>query len=298
MKEIGQFFKDRLNQANPDIPDQLWNNIQKAPELKRFNRLSRLKRGMLYYATPFVAITIAAIVIWQLSGQKSKESSPILVSNTKLEVVSNKPNQKAIENDNTQTTKSPVSQKQTNVRTETVNNSKANELIKTQNTISDNSSTTSKPNIPVSQPDQITFKNKQTATHTPINKTQISQTIEANPKNESNQVMDQNEPDKASNSNTNPEDGKQLFIPKGFTPNSDGINDQFFVIADWEVDNFEILIFNRGGGLVFKSSDIHQGWDGTDNNVEVSQGVYVYKILYKDQNGNDKIVKGTLTLIR
>ena len=35
MKEIGQFFKDRLNQANPDIPDQLWNNIQKAPELKR-----------------------------------------------------------------------------------------------------------------------------------------------------------------------------------------------------------------------------------------------------------------------
>ena len=128
--------------------------------------------------------------------------------------------------------------------------------------------------------------------------TQISQTIEANPKNESNQVMDQNEPDKASNSNTNPEDGKQLFIPKGFTPNSDGINDQFFVIADWEVDNFEILIFNRGGGLVFKSSDIHQGWDGTDNNVEVSQGVYVYKILYKDQNGNDKIVKGTLTLIR
>lgn len=298
MKEIGQFFKDRLDQVTPDVPDQLWNNIQKSPDLQKFNRLSRLKRGLLYYATPFLAVTVIALIVWQVATQKATDTTPILVSNVTLEEVSKQPVPISSENTEMKTVNSSISEKKTNVKTETVNNSKTNELIKTQNTTSDNSSTTSNPNIAVSQPDQIAFNNKQTPSHSPTNKTQTPQTIDSNPKNVSNHVIDQNEPDKASNSTTNPDDGKQLYIPKGFTPNSDGINDQFFVIADWEVDNFEILIFNRGGGLVFKSSDIHQGWDGTDNNVEVSQGVYVYKILYKDQNGDNKIAKGTLTLIR
>lgn len=298
MKEIGQFFKDRLDQVTPDVPDQLWNNIQKSPDLQKFNRLSRLKRGLLYYATPFLAVTVIALIVWQVATQKATDTTPILVSNVTLEEVSKQPVPISSENTEMKTVNSSISEKKTNVKTETVNNSKTNELIKTQNTTSDNSSTTSNPNIAVSQPDQIAFNNKQTPPHSPTNKTQTPQTIDSNPKNVSNHVIDQNEPDKASNSTTNPDDGKQLYIPKGFTPNSDGINDQFFVIADWEVDNFEILIFNRGGGLVFKSSDIHQGWDGTDNNVEVSQGVYVYKIIYKDQNGDNKIAKGTLTLIR
>jgi len=298
MKEIGQFFKDRLDQVTPDVPDQLWNNIQKSPDLQKFNRLSRLKRGLLYYATPFLAVTVIALIVWQVATQKTTDTTPILVSNVTLEEVSKQPVPISSENTEMKTVNSSISEKKTNVKTETVNNSKTNELIKTQNTTSDNSSTTSNPNIAVSQPDQIAFNNKQTPSHSPTNKTQTPQTIDSNPKNVSNHVIDQNEPDKASNSTTNPDDGKQLYIPKGFTPNSDGINDQFFVIADWEVDNFEILIFNRGGGLVFKSSDIHQGWDGTDNNVEVSQGVYVYKIIYKDQNGDNKIAKGTLTLIR
>ena len=298
MKEIGQFFKDRLDQVTPDVPDQLWNNIQKSPDLQKFNRLSRLKRGLLYYATPFLAVTVIALIVWQVATQKATDTTPILVSNVTLEEVSKQPVPISSENTEMKTVNSSISEKKTNVKTETVNNSKTNELIKTQNTTSDNSSTTSNPNIAVSQSDQIAFNNKQTPSHSPTNKTQTPQTIDSNPKNVSNHVIDQNEPDKASNSTTNPDDGKQLYIPKGFTPNSDGINDQFFVIADWEVDNFEILIFNRGGGLVFKSSDIHQGWDGTDNNVEVSQGVYVYKIIYKDQNGDNKIAKGTLTLIR
>lgn len=297
MKEIGQFFKDRLDQVNPDVPDQLWKNIQKSPDLQKFNRLSHLKRGLLY-TTPFMAVIVIALIVWQVTTHKTTDSNPILVSNTTLEEVSKQPVQISGENTELKTGNSSVSEKKTNAKTETVNNSKTIELIKTQNTISDNSSTTANPNISVSQPDQIVLNNKQTSTHSPINKTQTPQNIDTNPKNVTNQVADQNEPDKATNSTTNPDNGKQLFIPKGFTPNSDGINDQFLVIADWEVDNFEILIFNRGGGLVFKSSDIHQGWDGTDNNVELSQGVYVYKILYKDQNGDNKILKGTLNLIR
>lgn len=297
MKEIGQFFKDRLDQVTPDVPDQLWKNIQKSPDLQKFNRLSRLKRGLLY-STPFIAVTVIALIVWQVTTHKTTDSNPILVSHTTLEEVSKQPVQISNQNTEMETGNSSISEKKTNAKTETVNNSKTNELIKTQNTINDNSTTTSNPYISVSQPDQIALNNKQTTAHSSINKTQTPQTIDANPKNITNHVVDQNEPDKATNSTTNPDDGKQLFIPKGFTPNSDGANDQFLVIADWEVDNFEILIFNRGGGLVFKSSDIHQGWDGTDNNVEVSQGVYVYKILYKDQNGDNKIVKGTLTLIR
>ena len=77
MKEIGQFFKDRLDQVTPDVPDQLWNNIQKSPDLQKFNRLSRLKRGLLYYATPFLAVTVIALIVQQTNKQRTQKPKKV-----------------------------------------------------------------------------------------------------------------------------------------------------------------------------------------------------------------------------
>lgn len=299
MKEIGQFFKDRLDQVNPEVPDQLWSNIQKSPDLQKFNRLSRLKRGMLYYATPFIAVIAIALVVWQFSGKKNTESNSVIEANqeTKTILVS----QQETINENTKSVEvtTPVSEHKSNATSVINNNSKNNESVKIPNSTPTNTSTINNTIVtsPKTSPAEI-ITNKQNTSPVAVKKTEKSQVIEQNPKNSNNTTADQSTQSSASNSTTIPDTEKQLFIPKGFTPNNDGTNDQFFVVADWEVESFEMMIFNRGGGMVFKSSDIQQGWDGTSNNVEVPQGVYVYKIMYKNQYGDHKILKGTLTLIR
>ena len=299
MKEIGQFFKDRLDQVNPEVPDQLWSNIQKSPDLQKFNRLSRLKRGMLYYATPFIAVIAIALVVWQFSGKKNTESNSVIEANqeTKTILVS----QQETINENTKSVEvtTPVSEHKSNATSVINNNSKNNESVKIPNSTPTNTSTINNTIVtsPKTSPAEI-ITNKQNTSPVAVKKTEKSQVIEQNPKNSNNTTADQSTQSSASNSTTIPDTEKQLFIPKGFTPNNDGTNAQFFVVADWEVESFEMMIFNRGGGMVFKSSDIQQGWDGTSNNVEVPQGVYVYKIMYKNQYGDQKILKGTLTLIR
>jgi gliding motility-associated-like protein len=55
---------------------------------------------------------------------------------------------------------------------------------------------------------------------------------------------------------------RQLFIPLAFTPNSDGINDLYRVNGNG-ICEIELFIYNRYGELVFYSTDINDGWDGT-----------------------------------
>lgn len=298
MKEIGQFFKDRLDQVNPEVPDQLWSNIQKSPDLQKFNRLSRLKRGMLYYATPFIAVTAIALVVWQFSSKKNTESNSVIEANqeTKTILVS----QQETINENTKSVEvtTPISEHKSNATSVINNNSKNDESVKTPNSTPTNTSTINNTIVTSPKTSPVEITNKQITSPVAVKKTEKSQVLEQNPKNSNNTTADQSTQSSASNSTTIPDTEKQLFIPNGFTPNNDGTNDQFFVVADWEVESFEMMIFNRGGGMVFKSSNIQQGWDGTSNNVEVPQGVYVYKIMYKNQYGDQKILKGTLTLIR
>ena len=56
-------------------------------------------------------------------------------------------------------------------------------------------------------------------------------------------------------------------------------------------------IFNRWGGLVFKSNGggNYQPWDGTNNGEELPVGTYYYII---DLNTGDKPQTGPITIIR
>ncbi|HBG87927.1 MAG TPA: hypothetical protein DDW62_10315, partial [Marinilabiliaceae bacterium] len=54
-----------------------------------------------------------------------------------------------------------------------------------------------------------------------------------------------------------------LDIPTAFTPNGDGVNDRVFV-KGWGIKELIYLkIFNRFGQMVYESSDLHEGWDGS-----------------------------------
>lgn len=68
-----------------------------------------------------------------------------------------------------------------------------------------------------------------------------------------------------------------IDVPNVFTPNGDGINDEFRV-AYKSLKSFDIWIYNRWGRLVYHSTDPGSGWDGTINGRPASTGTYYYVI--------------------
>ena len=74
----------------------------------------------------------------------------------------------------------------------------------------------------------------------------------------------------------------QIFIPNTFTPNGDGINDVFYVNgADIDPNDFEVIIFNRWGDVVHKSSNPDEVWQGEDHDGSLyfaQDGIYQYVI--------------------
>ncbi len=88
-----------------------------------------------------------------------------------------------------------------------------------------------------------------------------------------------------------------VFIPNGFTPNGDELND-VFILKGFGIDEFELLIFDRWGQLIYESKDINEGWDGTVNDRNVQIDVYVYKVIYKGIGTSTKYEIGHISLIR
>jgi len=68
------------------------------------------------------------------------------------------------------------------------------------------------------------------------------------------------------------------FVPNAFTPNDDGINDEFKPLFPPDVDfiEFEFSIYDRWGKRVFQSKDPTFGWDGITENQLSDQAVFVW----------------------
>lgn len=92
-----------------------------------------------------------------------------------------------------------------------------------------------------------------------------------------------------------------VYLANAFSPNGDGINDVLYVIGKTiQEQEFLWVIYDRHGSLVFISADPAIGWDGTlfGGKKDAQPGVYVYRLKYKDVNGNYFERDGNITLIR
>ena len=95
-----------------------------------------------------------------------------------------------------------------------------------------------------------------------------------------------------------------IALPNAFSPNGDGLNDVFYVIAGKDVKQVkQFQVFNRWGQKMFertngKTNDISFGWNGYYNGQLVAQGTYVYQIVIELLTGELEIHKGNISVIR
>ena len=90
-------------------------------------------------------------------------------------------------------------------------------------------------------------------------------------------------------------------LPNAFTPNGDGVNDQFGVILKYcEVEILEFSVYSRWGELMFQAVRPTDRWDGTTmNGTEAPSDIYVYVTRYKvADETEEKFEKGEVALLR
>ncbi len=91
-----------------------------------------------------------------------------------------------------------------------------------------------------------------------------------------------------------------IYVPTGFTPDDDGLNDVFYV-EGIGIKTMALRVFNRWGEQIFFSDNLNLGWNGRKFNEGAKLeegGLYVYFIEITDVNGHTYEFKGTVTLVR
>lgn len=89
----------------------------------------------------------------------------------------------------------------------------------------------------------------------------------------------------------------ELLCPNIFTPDGDGINDEWKVAYRSLLD-FKCWIFDRYGAQIFQFDDPSKGWDGKYHGKLVKPGVYFYVIQATGADGKKYKKSGDINILR
>ena len=83
---------------------------------------------------------------------------------------------------------------------------------------------------------------------------------------------------------------ESLYIPNAFSPNNDGINDLFKIFTNQNFGQASLSIYSRWGSKIYSQNGLVEDltWNGTSNNIELNQGIYIYVLRYNN-NGLNRI---------
>lgn len=94
-----------------------------------------------------------------------------------------------------------------------------------------------------------------------------------------------------------------LYIPTAFSPNGDGLNDEFLIYAPSGLVVEQLQIFDRWGNQVFRRDgsvmgDQSVGWDGTFRGRPLPVGTYIYWLKFLQVGGERAVRSGEINLLR
>ena len=101
-------------------------------------------------------------------------------------------------------------------------------------------------------------------------------------------------------------DDHWIYIPNSFSPNSDDINDRFFISHHGiRESSFTINIYNRSNEVVYSTTNINDlsnenGWDGRHQSkgFKLPLGTYIYEVSYQDIEGWKYFKQDNINILR
>ncbi len=87
------------------------------------------------------------------------------------------------------------------------------------------------------------------------------------------------------------------YLPNAFSPSLNGVNHTYKLLGQG-VETFELSIYDRWNKKVIQLNEGNNIWDGTYRNKNVSEGVYLYALEGRFNNGEEFKEKGSLMLLR
>ena len=92
-----------------------------------------------------------------------------------------------------------------------------------------------------------------------------------------------------------------VSIPEGFSPNHDGVHDNFVIIRPSNI-TIDLVVFNRWGNFVYTNSNYKNEWDGTGTGnfqgQDLPEGGYYYTVRAIDDKGVVQLFNGYVILKR
>ncbi|GAB3822031.1 hypothetical protein GCM10028895_25510 [Pontibacter rugosus] len=86
----------------------------------------------------------------------------------------------------------------------------------------------------------------------------------------------------------------ELKIVNAFSPNGDGVNDNWTIPELRFYNNVYIQVFDRSGVRVFETTNPETGWNGYSTSGQLLKGAYMYIVEVKDINW---VKKGVVTIL-
>jgi gliding motility-associated-like protein len=89
-----------------------------------------------------------------------------------------------------------------------------------------------------------------------------------------------------------------FHIPNAFTPDRNGLNDDFKPFIGGVIKYYQFTIYNRWGQVVFTTKELMKGWDGTFGGTQQDTNIFVWMCTYELEGRARKTERGTVVVIR
>ncbi len=89
----------------------------------------------------------------------------------------------------------------------------------------------------------------------------------------------------------------RIFVPNAFTPDNNSLNDIFKPVLSFTPVEYRMIITNRAGMIMFRTSDHLEGWNGRHGNIKLPEDVYIWLIEAETPDGKIITKTGTVTII-